>query len=83
MITSYDTLTEYIKKFTPDVAIVAIVDIQESLLKKLHYTFPFRRVFVDKEYLNNEATPNAVLITNKSVDGYTCLVCSEQLLRGA
>lgn len=82
MITSYDTLIENIKKYAPDVAIISIVDITENLLKQLHYTFPFRRVFVDKDYLNNAALSNSVLITDKVVDGHTCLVCSEKLLRG-
>ena len=82
MITSYDTLIEHIKRYAPDVAIISIVDITETLLKKLHYTFPFRRVFVDKDYLNNVALSNSVLITDKAIDGHTCLVCSEKLLRG-
>lgn len=82
MITSYDTLIENIKRFDPNVAIIAIVDVTETLLKKLHYTFPFRRVFVDKDYLDNVAISNSVLITDKTIDGHTCLVCSEKLLRG-
>lgn len=82
MITSYDTLVERIRKYTPDVAIVSIVDILENLLTSLHVDFPFRRVSVDTKYLEGGTADKVVLITNKSIDGYECLVCSEELLRG-